>query len=181
MSAAPKVAALRGGHVTLAAAADAFLATARTANPNTHRAYASAIDRTIDRLGRDRPLAEVTDAEIGTVLADLWGTSLRQTRPDPQLPSARRMARDGKVQITFDGRTVRAAVHRGRGTTVVTIEVAPMSAGARRIDDDPRIALDVQGFFLASAGGGQAPAEARAQRWIVLNSLDPTAYFTVAE
>ncbi|WP_406314658.1 tyrosine-type recombinase/integrase [Streptosporangium sp. NBC_01639] len=75
MSAAPKVAALRGGHVTLAAAADAFLATARTANPNTHRAYASAIDR----LGRDRPLAEVTDAEIGTVLADLWGTSAPAT------------------------------------------------------------------------------------------------------
>lgn len=59
-----------------------------------------------------------------------FAESLRQTRPDPQLPSARRMARDGKVQITFDGRTVRAVVHRGRGTSVVTIEVAPMSAGA---------------------------------------------------
>jgi hypothetical protein len=45
MSAAPKVAALRGGGVSLAAAADAFLATQRTANPNTHRAHASAIDR----------------------------------------------------------------------------------------------------------------------------------------
>ncbi|MEU7990633.1 hypothetical protein AB0B56_37835 [Streptosporangium canum] len=69
MSAAPKIAALRGGHVTLAAAADAFLATPRTANPNTHRAYASAVDRVIALLGRDRPLAEVTDAEI----AELWG------------------------------------------------------------------------------------------------------------
>ncbi|GAA1512917.1 site-specific integrase [Sphaerisporangium rubeum] len=59
MSAAPKVAALRGGGVTLAAAADAFLATARTANPHTHRAYASAIDRVIVLLGRDRPLAEL--------------------------------------------------------------------------------------------------------------------------
>ncbi|MBT2235502.1 hypothetical protein [Nonomuraea sp. NEAU-A123] len=57
MSAAPKVSALRGGHVTLAAAADAFLAIPRTANPNTHRAYTSAIDRTIDRLGRERPVA----------------------------------------------------------------------------------------------------------------------------
>ena len=54
MSAAPKVAALRGGHITLAAAADAFLAIPRTANANTHRAYASAIDRVIDRLGRNR-------------------------------------------------------------------------------------------------------------------------------
>ncbi|GAA1761772.1 hypothetical protein [Nonomuraea bangladeshensis] len=52
MSAAPKVAALCGGHVTLAAAADAYLATQRTANPNTHRAYASAIDRVIALLGR---------------------------------------------------------------------------------------------------------------------------------
>ncbi|WP_344830649.1 hypothetical protein [Nonomuraea dietziae] len=73
MSAAPKITALRGGHVTLAAAADAFLATPRTANPNTHRAYASAIDRTIERLGRDRPLAEIADAEIGQALAELWG------------------------------------------------------------------------------------------------------------
>ncbi|MEU1495049.1 hypothetical protein ABZ456_33000 [Streptomyces sp. NPDC005776] len=166
-----------------------------------------------------------------------FAESLRQTRPDPQLPSARRAAQDGKVQITFDDRTVRAVVHRGRGTSVVTIAVAPMSPGttaeisrrlsgiqplltddlyraiaeaghppapaldsvacscpaatqrcvheltvyydmARRIDDDPRIALDVQGFFLASAGGGRAPAEATAQRWVALNALDVAAYFT---
>ncbi|MEV0590407.1 tyrosine-type recombinase/integrase [Nonomuraea cavernae] len=79
MSTAPKIAALRGGHVTLAAAADAFLATPRTANPNTHRAYASAVDRVIDRLGRERPLAEVTDAEIGQALTELWGTSAPAT------------------------------------------------------------------------------------------------------
>lgn len=79
MSAAPKITALRGGDVSLAAAADAFLASPRTANPNTHRAYASAIDRVIDRLGRDRPLAEVADAEIGTALAELWGASAPAT------------------------------------------------------------------------------------------------------
>ncbi|MGW4472490.1 hypothetical protein ACWENQ_22715 [Nonomuraea sp. NPDC004354] len=73
MSAASKVTALHGGGVSLAAAADAFLTTSRTANPNTHRAYASAIDRTIARLGRDRPLADVADAEIGAALAELWG------------------------------------------------------------------------------------------------------------
>jgi hypothetical protein len=73
MSAAPKITALRGGGVSLAAAADAFLATPRTANPNTHRAYASAIDRTIALLGRDRPLADVTDTEIGAALTELWG------------------------------------------------------------------------------------------------------------
>ncbi|GAA2702047.1 hypothetical protein GCM10010412_100050 [Nonomuraea recticatena] len=73
MSAAPKITALRSEHVTLAAAADAFLATPGTANPNTHRAYASAIDRTIAWLGRHRPLAEIADAEIGHALAALWG------------------------------------------------------------------------------------------------------------
>ncbi|MEV6868193.1 hypothetical protein AB0M44_45330 [Streptosporangium subroseum] len=44
MSTVAKVAALRGGHVTLVAAADAFLATPRTANPTTHRAYASGVE-----------------------------------------------------------------------------------------------------------------------------------------
>ncbi|MFF4618216.1 hypothetical protein [Nonomuraea jabiensis] len=79
MSAAPKITALHGGRVTLAAAADAFLATPRTADPNTHRAYASAIDRIIDRLGRDRSLAEVANAEVGTALAELWGASASAT------------------------------------------------------------------------------------------------------
>ncbi|WP_392673805.1 hypothetical protein [Streptomyces sp. LN785] len=169
-----------------------------------------------------------------------FAESLRQTRPNTQLPSARRMVCDGKVQITFDGRTVRAVVRRGRGTTVTTIEVAPMSPGtteevsrrlsgaqpvltddlyvaitdaghapapelvsvdcscpaadprcihelavyydmARRIDDDPRIALDVQGFFQASAHTSEASTSATPQRWIALNTLDPAAYFIVAE
>ncbi|WP_240777538.1 hypothetical protein [Nonomuraea basaltis] len=47
----------------------------RTANTNTHRAYASAIDRAVARLGRDRPLAEVIDTEIGQALGELWGAS----------------------------------------------------------------------------------------------------------
>ncbi|MGN9844845.1 hypothetical protein ACTMTI_42620 [Nonomuraea sp. H19] len=81
MSATPKVAALRGRNVTLTAAADACLATPRTANPNTHRAYASAVDRVITRLGRDRPLAEVADTEIGQALAELWGASAPPSPP----------------------------------------------------------------------------------------------------
>jgi hypothetical protein len=46
-----KVTALRGGGVALADAADEFLSTHRVANPNTHRTYASAIDRTIAAVG----------------------------------------------------------------------------------------------------------------------------------
>ncbi|WP_246647171.1 site-specific integrase [Nonomuraea ceibae] len=79
MTPAPKVTALRGGGVSLAAAADAFLPIPRTANLNTHRAYASAIDRTIELLGRDRPLAEIADTEIGQALAELWGASAPAT------------------------------------------------------------------------------------------------------
>ncbi|MBB5085297.1 tyrosine-type recombinase/integrase [Nonomuraea endophytica] len=79
MSTASKIAALRGGDVTLAAAADAFLASTRTANPNTHRAYASAIDRAIALLGPERSLAEVADVEIGAALTELWGASAPAT------------------------------------------------------------------------------------------------------
>ncbi|GAA2168022.1 tyrosine-type recombinase/integrase [Actinomadura napierensis] len=70
---AGSVTALRGEAVTLSAVADEFLSTHRVANPNTHRAYAGAIDRTVALLGGARPLAEVADAEIGAALAELWG------------------------------------------------------------------------------------------------------------
>ncbi|MFG2088517.1 tyrosine-type recombinase/integrase [Spirillospora sp. NPDC048824] len=70
-----KITALRGSDITLASAADEFLGTHRVANPNTHRAYASAIDRTIATVGgRDRLLADVTDTEIGDALTTLWGS-----------------------------------------------------------------------------------------------------------
>ncbi|MGP3960935.1 tyrosine-type recombinase/integrase [Nonomuraea sp. 3N208] len=69
-----KVTALRSGGITLADAADEFISTHRVANPNTHRAYASAIDRTIAAVGgRDRLLADVADTEIGDALVSLWG------------------------------------------------------------------------------------------------------------
>jgi hypothetical protein len=60
-----KITALRGDGITLAEAADEFLSTHRVANPNTHRAYASAIDRTIAEIGGGaRRLADVADSEI---------------------------------------------------------------------------------------------------------------------
>ncbi|MCW2919947.1 MAG: hypothetical protein JWN52_8015 [Actinomycetia bacterium] len=69
-----KITVLRGDGVTLAEAGDEFLSTNRVANPNTHRAYASAIDRTIAEVGGGtRRLAEVTDEQIGDALAALWG------------------------------------------------------------------------------------------------------------
>lgn len=72
-TAARKVTAICGAAITLADAADEFLATRRVANPHTHRAYASAIDRTIAAVGgRDRLLADVADAEIGDALTRLW-------------------------------------------------------------------------------------------------------------
>ncbi|MEU7004942.1 tyrosine-type recombinase/integrase [Nonomuraea sp. NPDC046570] len=50
--------------------------THQVANPNTHRAYASAIDRTIAEIGGGaRRLADVSDTEIGDALATLWGAS----------------------------------------------------------------------------------------------------------
>lgn len=165
---------------------------------------------------------------------------LSQSRPDPQLPRARRMARDGKVQVTIDGRSVHAVVHHGRSTPAVSVEAAPMSqeavtgisrrlSGVRpaltdelyraladdghrpapkldgvdcscsadtprcihvlavyyemalRIDDDPRIALEVQDFFRAPSDSTEEPTAATQQRWIALNSLKPADYFTAPE
>ncbi|WP_067905116.1 hypothetical protein [Nocardia vaccinii] len=165
---------------------------------------------------------------------------LRQTRPDPVLPRARKLARVGAVQVTIDGRTLRAVVQRGRNTSMSCIEVAPMSretiagitgqlsgarpiltdevhraiteaghppapivAGvdcscsddtgrcihvlaayyemARRVDDDPRIALDIQGFFRVSSGSARVSTAAISQRWIALDALDPADYFTVSK
>ncbi|EIV92160.1 SWIM zinc finger-containing protein [Frankia sp. QA3] len=177
----------------------------------------------------------------------MWGRDwvrfaepLRQTRPDPQLPRARRMARDGKVQVTIDGGIVRAVVEHGRKPSVVTIEVAPMSreaiveisrrlsgvqlaltdelyraitdaghppapalagvdcscpadtsrcihvlavyyAMAQRVDDDPRVTLDVQGYFRTSSESAEAFTAATPRRWIALNALNPADYFVVAE
>ncbi|GAA3543186.1 hypothetical protein GCM10022222_28590 [Amycolatopsis ultiminotia] len=52
---------------------------------------------------------------------------------------------------------------------------------ARRVDDDPRIALDVQEFFGGSSGSVRVPTAALPQRWIALNALDPAEYFTASK
>ena len=62
------VTAIRGGAVTLSAAADAFLSSPRTASPNTRRAYAGVIDRLVAELGPHRPLAAVPGDEIAAAL-----------------------------------------------------------------------------------------------------------------
>ncbi|OZF41026.1 hypothetical protein CH294_02315 [Rhodococcus sp. 14-2483-1-1] len=49
---------------------------------------------------------------------------------------------------------------------------------ARRIDDDPRLALDIQDFVRATSGSTQGDA-AVPHRWIALDGLDPADYFTV--
>ncbi|GAA5055444.1 hypothetical protein [Nocardia callitridis] len=161
---------------------------------------------------------------------------LRQTRPEPLLPRARRVARNDGVAVTIDGHTVRASIHRGGQASVTYLEVEPMSRGtietigavigdptvltddmhraalaagarlapivtatdcsckarsprclhvlatyydvARRVDDHPRLALEIQGYFQ----GGQPDSEAAPQehRWIPISTLDPADYFAVA-
>ncbi|MDI9915422.1 hypothetical protein [Rhodococcus sp. IEGM 1379] len=52
---------------------------------------------------------------------------------------------------------------------------------ARHVDDDPRIALDIQDFFHVSSGSNRVSTAALPQRWIALNALAPADYFTVSK
>jgi integrase len=70
---AGNVTAIRGGAVTLAEAADAFLSSPRAASANTHRAYAGVIDRLTAELGPHRQLAAVPGDEVAAALRRLWG------------------------------------------------------------------------------------------------------------
>jgi len=67
--------ATRGASVTLQAATDAFLSSPRCENPNTRRAYAGVIDKVAGELGSARHLADVSDAEIPSILERLWATA----------------------------------------------------------------------------------------------------------
>jgi integrase len=64
---------IRGGTVTLAEAADAFLSSLRAASPNTRRAYAGVLDRLAADLDPGRQLAAVPGDEIAGALRRLWG------------------------------------------------------------------------------------------------------------
>ncbi|WP_331740112.1 site-specific integrase (plasmid) [Streptomyces albidoflavus] len=66
-----------GKALTVRAAADVFLGS--LGNPNTARNYGIAVGKTTGRLGEDRPLAAVTDDEVGEALEVLWGTAAANT------------------------------------------------------------------------------------------------------
>ncbi|MEV0246248.1 hypothetical protein AB0H76_06640 [Nocardia sp. NPDC050712] len=46
---------------------------------------------------------------------------------------------------------------------------------ARRVDENPRLALELQGYFEATHQDPDTPADI--PRWVPLHSLDPLAYF----
>jgi integrase len=65
------VTALAGGQRALGAAVDAFLAQPRPAT--TARTYTRTLERLAGQLGRDRPLAGITDEELAAAASALWG------------------------------------------------------------------------------------------------------------
>jgi integrase len=73
------VTAIRGGAVTVAEAADAFLSSPRVGSPNTRRAYAGVLDRLAAELGPGRQLAAVPGDEVAVALLRLWGESAPAT------------------------------------------------------------------------------------------------------
>jgi integrase len=73
------VTAARGGDITLAESADAFLSSPRVGSPNTRRAYAGVLDRLAGELGPQRQLGAVLGDEIAAALRRLWGESAPAT------------------------------------------------------------------------------------------------------
>ncbi|MGY4101802.1 hypothetical protein ACW2Q0_19945 [Nocardia sp. R16R-3T] len=49
---------------------------------------------------------------------------------------------------------------------------------ARRVDENPRLALEIQGYFQAAPEDSTGPVEST--RWTPINALDPADYFEVA-
>jgi site-specific recombinase XerD len=71
------VTAIAGGERTLGAAVDTFLAQPRPAT--TARTYTRTLERLAAELGRDRPLAGVTDEELDAAASRLWGSLAPRT------------------------------------------------------------------------------------------------------
>ncbi|MEH0973610.1 site-specific integrase [Micromonospora sp. CPCC 205546] len=65
--------------VTLWTSVDRFLSSARCRNPSTRRTYSDALDRIAGHVGGDRPLAQITDDEVGAALMTLWGQAAPST------------------------------------------------------------------------------------------------------
>jgi integrase len=63
------------GGATVRAAVDRFLSSPRCANPNTRRAYATALEKWAASIGAHRVLADVGEDEAADALAALWGAS----------------------------------------------------------------------------------------------------------
>ncbi|WP_062998534.1 SWIM zinc finger family protein [Nocardia mikamii] len=53
---------------------------------------------------------------------------IRTARPEPLLPRARSIARNGGVRLDVDGTTVSAHIHRGGQASVTLLEIAPLPA-----------------------------------------------------
>ncbi|WP_433760593.1 hypothetical protein [Nocardia sp. CA-135398] len=49
---------------------------------------------------------------------------------------------------------------------------------ARRVDENPRLTLEIQGYFQAAEQGSPGPVESA--RWTPINALDPADYFEAA-
>ncbi|MFI6771690.1 hypothetical protein [Nocardia sp. NPDC050412] len=49
---------------------------------------------------------------------------------------------------------------------------------ARRVDENPRLALEIQGYFQAAPEDSAPPVES--PRWTPINALDPAEYFEAA-
>lgn len=167
----------------------------------------------------------------------LWGRDFLRiaeptsiTKPEPLLPRARSLARNGVTDVVTEGRLIRGTVVRGGDASVAYLEFAPMprqaaqriadiagsapSAAAltedahaaiggvaelvtsdcscrarsarcvhmlalvyetvRRVDEDPRLALQLRGFHESIDG----PIEAESiPRWTPLSAIDTTAFF----
>ncbi|MFI7469224.1 hypothetical protein [Nonomuraea sp. NPDC049646] len=138
----------------LAAAADAFLATARTANPNTHRAHASAVDRVIALLGRDRPLTDVTDTEIGATLTELCGGRAGCSESVLQATLAPPMTRVSRIELGLP-------VGEALGALAIEIELLQPAFGQRSISGSRG---PVSGPDADSGGDGVDDFTARGKR-----------------